>query len=123
MSVALRARSMGDGRGSAAAGCAGEEDDAVRVARNLVEGLDHLGLAATRRTRERDSGPEAGVELCAEGVDQLALLLTDLGIAFGDEDLAVARLHAEELHTGDYGKAGERSTSPNTSTGPAPSPT
>src|SRR3954453_14069985 len=48
-----------------------EEDDASGVARNLVEGPHELGLAAAVVRGLRDGGPQALVELAAEGLDQL----------------------------------------------------
>ena len=81
-----------------AAGRAREEDHAVGVAGDVLEVLDHLRLAPAGLAGERDRGPHAQVELGAEGLDELALLLADLGIALGDENLTVAGLHAEELH-------------------------
>src|SRR3954468_2938586 len=99
IAVALRASSTVRSRGgSGAAGGAGEEDHALGVAWDLVEGLDHLGLAAAGGAGERYRGPHAEVELGAERLDELALLLGDLGVALGDEHLAVAWLHAQELH-------------------------
>ena len=38
------------------------------------------------------------VELAAEHLDQALLVLGDLEVAFGDQLLAVARPHAQELH-------------------------
>src|SRR3712207_5633520 len=104
IAVTLRARTI-VGALPAARG-AREEDDAVRVAGDVLERLDHLGLAAARLPGERHGRPHAGVELRTEGLDELALLLGDLGIALGDEHLAVARLHAQELHPAIMAKRG-----------------
>src|SRR4051794_26578537 len=96
MAVALSARSMA-GKLPAAGG-GREEDDALGIARDLVEGPHQRGLAAPPRARRRDRGPQALVELGPESLDQLAFLGGDLRIAFGEKDLAMAGLHAQELH-------------------------
>src|SRR3954471_14866225 len=123
MSVALRARSMD--ATLPAAGRRWEENDALGVARDLVEGSHELRLTASPRVRRRHGGPQSLLELGPERLDQLALLLGDLRIAFGEQDLAVTGLHAEELHAGhDYDKArgsGRRNIiSAYTSSSPAP---
>src|SRR5689334_8489258 len=59
IAVALRASSMA----LAAAGGLGEEDDALGVARHLVEAAHHLRLAATAGAAERHRGPQPLVEL------------------------------------------------------------
>src|SRR4051794_8029405 len=96
MAGAQRARSMK--ATLPAAGRGREEDDAIGVARNLVEPPHELGLAPSPGARGGHGGPHPLVELGPEGLDELALLLGDLGVAFGEQDLAVAGLHAQELH-------------------------
>src|SRR5215218_4363988 len=68
-----------------AAGGAGEEDHPLGVARDLVERLDHGRLAAPVVGGLGHSGPQALVELAAEGLDELALVLGDLDVALGDQ--------------------------------------
>src|SRR6202035_4683402 len=85
------------GRGRPAGG-AREEDDTLGVARHLGEALHELGLAAAARRFGGDSRPHPGIQLAAEGLDQLALLLRHLHVAPGEDDLAITGLHAEELH-------------------------
>src|SRR6059058_1338651 len=96
MAVALSARSMR--ANLPAAGRGWEENDALGVARDLAEGPHELRLAAAAGPGRGHRGPHALVELGPEGLDQLALLRGDLGIALGQQDLAVAGLHAQELH-------------------------
>src|SRR3954469_9934065 len=96
MAVALRARSMD--ATLPAAGRRWKENDALGIARDLVEGPHELRLTASPRVRRRHRGPQPLLELGPEGLDELALLLGDLGVAFGEQDLAVAGLHAQELH-------------------------
>ena len=55
-------------------------------------------LAAAVVGGRRHGGPHALVELAPELVDQRLLVLRDLRIALGDELLAEAWTHAEELH-------------------------
>src|SRR5436190_18192409 len=77
---AWRRETRAGGRGGrgishlSASGRAREEDDAVGVARDLVECLDHLSLAAAAVARERHGRPHALVELLAERLDQALLL-------------------------------------------------
>src|SRR3954454_13389830 len=96
IAVALRASSIGATL-PAARGLR-EEDDAVGVARDLVERAHELGLPAPPGPVERHRGPEALVELLAEGLDQGALVLGALDVALGEQDLAMAGLHAQQLH-------------------------
>src|SRR3954469_26062345 len=96
IAVALRASSMAATL-PAARGLR-EEDDAVGVARDLVERAHELGFAAAPGPVERHRGPEPLVELLTEGLDQRALLLGDLHVAFGEQHLAMAGLHAQQLH-------------------------
>src|SRR3954449_10384607 len=96
---------------SSSAGGAGEEDHARRAARDLLERRDHLGLPAPRLRRQRDGGPHALLELAPELLDEALLVLGDLDVSLGDQLLAVARAHAEELHRRDY-VTGARSGSP-----------
>ena len=60
-------------------------------------------ISASRRPSERVVGTAAHmpvVELAAELLDQRLLLLGDLDVALGDELLAEAGTHAQELHRG-----------------------
>src|SRR3954447_18060950 len=77
-----------------------EEDHAAGVARDLVERADHLRLAPPVGPGGRHGRPHSVVELAAELLDERLLLLRDLEVAFGDELLAEAGTHAEELHPG-----------------------
>src|SRR3954452_5603963 len=77
-----------------AAGRAGEEDHPLGVARDLVERLDHERLAAPVVGGLGDGGPQALVQLAAEGLDELALVLGNLDVALGHQHLAVSGLHA-----------------------------
>src|SRR4051794_40306697 len=83
---------------SGAAGRAREEDDALGVARDLVERLDHLRLAPATSRAARHGGPEALVELAAELLHEALLLLGHVDVALRDENLTVPGLHAQELH-------------------------
>src|SRR5689334_18077087 len=98
MAVATSAATIG-GALRRAPGGAREEDDPVGVARDLVEGLDHRGLAATGAPGDRHGGPHAGVELPAELLDQRQFLGGDLDVSLGDQLLAVPRSHPQELHS------------------------
>src|SRR6266540_3419737 len=82
--------------GSGSSRCPWEEDDAVGVARDLVEHLDHPRLAPPSRGPLGDGGPHALIELAAELADEQLLLLGHLDVPFGDEHLTVAGLHAKE---------------------------
>src|SRR3954469_25251033 len=94
-------------RFSGSAGRSREEDDALGVARYLLEGLDHLRLAASGGRTARHGGPETLVELPAELLHQTLLVFGHADVALRDEDLSVARLHAQELHRrADYVKGG-----------------
>src|SRR4051812_16284833 len=105
MRVALRASSIVSAPWlSAAAGGAREEDDAIGVARDLVEGLDHPCLAPPPAGGGGHRGPHALVELATELVDEPLLLAGHAHVALGKKDLAVSRLHAQEPHGRDYGK-------------------
>src|ERR1700753_3723642 len=85
-----------------AARCAREEDHALGVTRDLIEGLDHLRLASPGAAGVGNCGPQPGVELAAEFLDQSQLVLGDLDIAFRQQHFAMARLHPQELHSHDY---------------------
>src|SRR4029078_7737411 len=60
-----------------------------------------------------DGRPHAQVELAPELGDQALGVVPDVAIALGEEDVALARGHANQLHA---------SIMPSTSTGPAPEP-
>src|SRR5829696_1748982 len=83
---------------TSAAGGAREEDDAIGGAWDVLERTDHLGLAAARLGLHRDRGPHPLVELAAELRDEPLLVLGQLDVALGDQLLAVAGAHAQELH-------------------------
>src|SRR5580700_297559 len=65
---------------SLAAGGAREEDHALGVARNLVEGAHQFGLPPAVGGDDRNRGPHPEIELGTERRDQLLLLLEDLDI-------------------------------------------
>src|SRR3954449_11680232 len=90
IAVALRARTTLRPSALAAAGRAREEDHAVRVARDLVEAADHLGLTAPAGCGGRHRGPHALVELAAECPDQPLLVLAHLHVALVEQHLTVA---------------------------------
>ena len=92
---AISASAVAPGR---AAGGAREEDHALGVAWHLGEALDELGLAAAAGDARRHGGPHAGVELAAERLDQLPLLLGHRNVALGEHDLAMTGLHTQKLH-------------------------
>ena len=83
-----------------AAGGAREEDHAIGGPRDLLEGADHLGLAAAGLGVDRDRGPHA-LRRAGGGTPRSGLLLLrDLDVALGDQLLAVTRAHPQELHRG-----------------------
>src|SRR4029453_8655086 len=101
--MAMAASSIVSSSAPAAAGSgpsrrAWEEDDALGVARDVVERLDHARLAPPGSTPLGDGGPHALIELAAELADQQLLLFGHLDVPFGDEHLTVAALHAKEPH-------------------------
>src|SRR3954468_7938134 len=96
ITVALRASSIVVRRSAAARG-AREEDDPLGVARDLVEGLDHASLAAPSGGLRWHSGPHPLVELLAERRDETFLVLADLGVPLGEQDLAVSGRHPQQL--------------------------
>src|SRR3954471_11605658 len=105
MRVALRARIMAVVQRCSASACgAREEDDAVRVARNVLEAAHHLRLSAAADAGRRDGGPHALVELTAELGQEHLLLGGDLDVALRQEDLAMTGLPAQEPPPRDYGK-------------------
>src|SRR3954454_10710814 len=115
--VALRASSMAMTVSPvvriSAAGGSREEDDPLGVARNVVEGAHQPGLAPAAARLCRDGGQHAEVELVAELCDEPLLVLAQIHVTFGQEDLAVPGLHAQELHreprlwqTGGAGRGG-----------------
>src|SRR5918996_3755290 len=84
--------------GSSAARGAREEDDPVGPGGDVAVGLHQLRLApAAAAVRRGHGGPHALVELAAELLDEPLLLLADLRVPLGEEDLSVAWLHAQEL--------------------------
>src|SRR3954471_17674802 len=99
IAVALSARSMWMTLPAARGGR--EEDDALGVAGDLRERAHQRRLAAPRVRRGRHRSPQSLVELGAEGLDELALFGGDLGIALGEQDLAMTGLHAQQLHLPD----------------------
>src|SRR3954469_10240069 len=116
-----------------AARSAREEDDAAGVPRDLLDRAPHLRLPPAGLGDRRHRRPHAVVQLAAEELDEALLVLGDIDVALGDQLLAGARSHAEELHRTDYARGaaacrrsrapdGERCRRPNTSTGPAPAP-
>src|ERR671937_47208 len=96
--VAPSARSISSSAG--AAGGAREEDHAVGVAGNVLEGPGDLRLAPAAPVGGRHRRPHSLVQLAAELLDERLLLLGDVDIALGDQHLAVPRLHAQEPHPG-----------------------
>src|SRR4051794_14661809 len=84
-----RRRGKGDGHGlTGAAGRAREEDDATRVARDLLERADHLRFPPPGRRCDRDGGPHALLELAPELLYQPLLVLLDVDVSLGDQLLA-----------------------------------
>src|SRR4051812_977931 len=137
IAVAQRATVTGGRPLGGAAGGAREEDHPGGLARDVLERVDHLGLAPPGRRGHGDRGPHALVELAAELLDEPALVLADVEVALGDQLLAVTRPHAEELHGRDYvtrtgpgppvrcancAPSVSRRTTFSASTGPAPRP-
>src|SRR4051794_22908031 len=88
IAVALSASNMVPGvsplRRFSAARSAGEEDHALGVARDVLEGRHHAGPAPARRGR-RDGGPHPELELPAELRHEDLLLLAHLDVALGQE--------------------------------------
>ena len=75
-----------------------EEDHALGVTRDLLEGLDHLRLATAAPVGLGHRGPEPRIQLTAKFLDQSQLILGDLDVAFGQQHLTVAGLHPQEAH-------------------------
>src|SRR4051812_10327579 len=94
--IAVAPSASGTARLAGPAGRAREEDHALGVTGDVVEAADDLGLAPAPAAVHRDRGPHAFVELAAELLDQGLLVLGDLDVPFGDQDLAMPRLHAQE---------------------------
>src|SRR4051794_34139038 len=96
IAVAQRATVTGALRGPARR--AREEDDPAGVARDVLERAHHLGLPAAAHGLHRDRRPHPLLELAPELRDQPLLVLLELDVSLGDQLLAVARTHAQELH-------------------------
>src|SRR3954454_14720300 len=97
MAVATRATVIG-GWSARPAGGAGEEDHTVGLTRDLLEGADELGLTAPRLALHRNRRPHPLLELSADPREQPLLVLADPDVPLGDQLLAVAGTHAQELH-------------------------
>src|SRR5215213_4070729 len=96
IAVAQRATVTGVLRGPAR--CTREEDDPAGVARDVLERAHQLGLPTAALGLHRDRGPHPLLELAPELGDQPLLVLLELDVSLGDQLLAVARTHAQELH-------------------------
>ena len=79
-----------------------EEDHSAGVARDLVERAHQLGLTTACLRLDRNRRPHPLLELAAELLDEPLLVLADLDVTLGDQLLAVARAHSQELHTWHY---------------------
>ncbi len=80
------------------AGGAGEEDHTLGITRHVVKALDHLSLTPSLRRGGGHGGPHTGIELAAEGGDQLGLLRRHLKVTLGQQHLTMAGLETQELH-------------------------
>ena len=75
-----------------------EEDDALGALGDLLEVADHRRLVAARLGGERHGRPHPQLELAAELGDQALLVLGELRVALGKQDVAVSRCHSQQLH-------------------------
>src|SRR3954451_21582557 len=114
-----------------------EEDHPIGRARDVLERAHHLGLPPATFPLDRDRGPHPLLELMPELGDQPLLVLAQARITFGDQLLAIARTHPQELHgrimsrglerpdrsVAPIGRSVSRLTPvPSTLTGPVPRP-
>src|SRR2546421_7092671 len=84
--------------GLPAARRAGEEDHPVGVSGDVLERPDHARLALAVRARQRHGGPETGIQLAPELLDQSLLVLGHARIALRDQYLAMSRFHSQKAH-------------------------
>ena len=71
--------------------------------------MDHHGLTMAVSVRERDRGPQSGVQLVTELRHQPRLILGKLDIPFRDENLAMTRFHPKKAHRQSMPEAGRAS--------------
>jgi hypothetical protein len=98
MAVALRASSTSASDLLRSARGARKEDHALGVPWYLLEALDQLGLPIAGPAGDGDGGPHAEIKLLAKRLDECPLLLGDLYVALGKDNLAVTRLETKKLH-------------------------
>lgn len=82
---------------AASAGRAREEDHAIRVPGNIIEGAHHL-RAAPVSLLERNGRPQARIELAAKLGHQALLVLCLFDVALRDHDLTMPRFHEQKTH-------------------------
>lgn len=87
-------------RGLPAAGRPRKENHTVGVSRYVLEAGHHASLPPTRVIRERNRGPQPGVQLPAKLLDQALFILAVFNVTLGDQHLAVSGLHSQEAHAG-----------------------
>src|SRR4051812_45645486 len=145
--TSARARRASSTSNESAAGRSREEDHPVGLSWNLRVLLHHPRLAApVLLCRDRHRSPHALVELPPELGHEPLLVIAHPRVALGQEDLAMARLHSEELQivlpaerrccsrarlrgrrrlcqTVSWAQVTSPRSRPKTSTGPAPAPT
>src|SRR4051812_29335180 len=142
--TSARARRASSTSTESAAGRSREEDHPVGLSWNLGVLLHHPRLTTPVLVgRDRHGSPHAVVELAPELGHETLLVIPQPRVALGEEDLAMARLHSEELQscsqqnvgwprrrggrrlcqTVDLTQVASPRSRPKTSTGPAPAPT
>jgi len=77
-----------------------EEDDALGVCGDLVEVADHHRAAPSGGLGRRHRRPHPQVELAAKLLHQPLVIVIELGIALGEQHVAVPGLHPDQLHEG-----------------------
>src|SRR5579859_2669683 len=96
---AVAARTSSTGPRLPAARRAREEDHAIGVPWDLCERAHHDRLPTPGGPPGGHRGPQPGIQLAAELLDQALLVLGVRDVALGDQYLTVPGLHSEKAHT------------------------